>query len=156
MYILRSEIEKLAHFKPKTKMITKEDIDKCACKIPESRVFKMIDDILDGDIKKAGEKLMELKLLKEEPIALTAAVFSKYTQLRKEKFLSSSLSAREIAAKLNQKEFFVNLHLKQLKNTTLKKLDNVLERCSELDYRIKSGLSDGWTEFEILFATMCE
>ncbi|MBR3934227.1 MAG: DNA polymerase III subunit delta [Clostridia bacterium] len=155
MYILKSEIEKLANYKSKAKNITKDDIDKCSCKIPESRVFKMIDDILDGNIKGAGEKLAELKLLKEEPIALTAAVFSKYSQLRKEKLLSKTMSPREIAIKTGQKDYFVNIHLKQIKNTTLQKLDDILKCCQSLDYKVKSGLSDSWTEFEILFAKMC-
>lgn len=156
MYILKSEIEKLASFKGTSKLVTKEDIDKCACKIPESRVFKMIDDILDGKMKQAGEKLAELKLLKEEPIALCGAVFSKYSQLRKEKLLSKTLSPGEIAAKTGQKDYFVNMHLKQIKNIPLEKFDEVLFACRSLDYKIKAGLSDGWTEFEILFATMCK
>ncbi len=155
MYILKSEIEKLANYKTKGRLITKEDIDKCACKIPESRVFKMIDDILDGNIKSAGEKLAELKLLKEEPIALCAAVFTKYSQLRKIKILSKTLSPREIAAKTGQRDFIVNLNLNKIKNVSVQKLDKVLESCQSLDYRVKSGISDGWTEFEILFARMC-
>ena len=154
MYILKSEIEKLVCYKTNSKPITKEDIDRCACKIPESRVFKMIDDILDGKISDASQKLNELKLLKEEPIALCAAVFTKYSQLRKEKVMSEKLSPREIAMKLGIKDYFVNLHLKQIKNTSVKKLDEVIFACQSLDRKVKSGLSDGWTEFEILFATM--
>lgn len=156
MYILKGEIEKLANYKINSKTITKDDIDKCSCKIPESRVFKMIDDILDKNYKEAGDKLYELKLLKEEPIALTAAVFAKYTQLRKMKLLSKSLSPREIAVKTGQKDFIVNLNLNKIKNVPIEKLDNILVACQNLDYKIKSGLSDGWTEFELLFATMCK
>lgn len=154
MYILKSEIEKLVCYKTNSKPVSKEDIDKCACKIPESRVFKMIDDILDGNIKEAGAKLNELKLLKEEPIALCAAVFTKYSQLRKEKVLSETLSPREIAARLGIKDYFVNMHLKQIKSTSKEKLDEVIFACQNLDRKVKSGLSDGWTEFEVLFATM--
>jgi len=155
MYILKNEIEKLANYKS-TQIITRQDIDICSCKMPESRVFKMIDDILDKKIKSAGEKLNELKLLKEEPIALCAAVFSKYSQLRKIKLMSKTLSAREIAIKTGQKEYFVNMDLNKLKDTSLEKLDEVIYACQNLDYKIKSGLSDGWTEFEIQFAIMCK
>ncbi len=155
MYILKSEIEKLASYKDGQKFITREDIDKCVCKLPESRVFKMIDDILDGDIKGAGEKLGELKLLKEEPIAINAAIFSKYSQLRKEKLFSKTLSPREIAAKTGQRDFFVNIHLKQIKNIPISKFDDIISSCQAIDYRVKSGLADAWTELEILFAKMC-
>lgn len=156
MCILKNEIEKLVYYKPDAKFIKKEDIDKCACKIPESRVFKMIDDILEGNKIGAKEKFEELKLLKEEPIALCSAVFSKYSQIRKEKLMSKTLSAREIAAKTNQKEYFVNLNLKKAKNLSVEKIDEVLKTCQMLDYKVKSGLSDSWTEFEIIFATMAK
>ena len=155
MYILKNEIEKLANYKTKSNIITKDDIDKCACKVPESRVFKMIDDIMEGNTKKAAEKLSELKLLREEPIVLAAAVFSKYSQFRKIKILSKTLSAREIASKLGSPEFFIKRDLPLIKNLGIDKIEEVLMACQSLDYRIKSGLADGWTEFEILFAKMC-
>lgn len=155
MYILKSEIEKLAFYKEGEKFITRQDIDRCVCKLPESRVFRMIDDILDGNIKDAGERLAELKLLKEEPIALNSAIFSKYSQLRREKMLSKTLTPREIASKTGQRDYFVNMHLKQIKDIPIEKLDEIINACQSLDYRVKSGLADAWTELEVLFAKMC-
>ena len=156
IYILKSEMDKMVSYKIHSKLITKEDIDKCCCKIPESRVFKMIDDILEGRIKEAGQKFSELKLLKEEPPVLCAAIFSKYMQLKKTKELSKTLSPREIAPKVKSSEFFVKILLKQLKNLSEKKIDDVLLACQTMDYKYKAGLSDPWTELEIIFATMAK
>ncbi len=156
MYILKSEMDKMISFKIHSNIITKEDIDKCSCKIPESRVFKMIDDVLEGKIKEAGQKFAELKLLKEEPALLCAAIFSKYMQFKKIKTLSKTLSPREIAPKVKSTEYFVKLQLKQIGNLAEEKIDKVLLACETMDYKYKSGLSDAWTELEIVFAIMNE
>lgn len=154
MYILKGEIEKLASFKTGKGEITEADIDICCCKIAENRVFEMIDDLLGGNGAKACEKYEELKLLREEPIAINAAIFSKYNQLRKEKILSQTMSAREIAAKLGQREYFVNMHLRQIANIALGELDKIINLCAEADHKIKNGLSDGWAALDIIIANM--
>ncbi|MBE7051062.1 MAG: DNA polymerase III subunit delta [Ruminococcaceae bacterium] len=154
MYILKNEIEKLAAYRADEKEITKEHIDICCCKIAENRVFEMIDDLLGGNAEKACEKYEELKLLREEPIAINAAIFSKYNQLRKEKILSETMGAREIAAKLGQREYFVNMHLKQIAKIPLSELDKITKMCFDADHKIKNGLSDGWAALDIIIANM--
>ena len=154
MYLLKNELEKLASFRHNEKSITRADIDKCCCKVPESTVWELIDDALAGKTKEAALKLGELKFQRQEPIPVNAAIFSKYSTLRKEKLLSMTLSSREIAAKTGQKEYFVKLHLGQIKNLSLEYFDKVLSLCAEADRRIKQGYADGWTEIEIIFSYM--
>ena len=153
MYLLKSEIDKLISY-VKSSKITNEDIDVCCCKVAESRVFDMIDDFLSGKIAQARIKYDELKRLKEEPIAINGAIFSKYNQLRKEKILSKTMTPREIAAKLGQREFFVNLHLRQTANIPIEALDKVVNLCSDADHKIKSGLIEPWAAIDIIIANM--
>ena len=101
----------------------------------------MIDDVLEGKTKEAGRKFSELKLLKEEPALLCAAIFSKYMQFKKIKTLSKSLSPREIAPKVKSTEYFVKVQLKQIGNLAEEKIDKVLLACQTIDYKYKSGLS---------------
>jgi len=154
MYLLKNELEKLASYKHNEKHITKADVDKCCCKVPESTVWEMIDDALAGNAAKASEKLSELRSLRQEPIPINAAIFSKYSTYRKEKLLSAKFTSRDIAAKTGQKEYFVKLHLAQIKGLSLSYFDKVLSLCANADRRIKQGLSDGWTEIEIIFSCM--
>ena len=151
MYILKNEIDKLASFVTSQK-ITQKDIDICCCKVPESRVFDMIDNALDGNKKQAFQKYNELKMLKEEPVAVNGAIFSKLNQILKVKKLSSTMSAREIAVATNQKEFIVNLNLKKAKNISLSKISELVEFCIQTDHKIKTG--DSWSAIDILMASI--
>lgn len=154
MYILKGELDKLASFNAKKREISIEDIDLCCCKVPEDRVFDMIENLLSGDAAKACEKYEELKLLRQEPIRINAAIFTKYNQLRKIKLLAGEMNAREIAAKTGQKEYFVSKDLAKLSRITLKSLDNIIHLCAEADHKIKNGLSDGWAALDIIIANM--
>ncbi|MBQ4528807.1 MAG: DNA polymerase III subunit delta [Clostridia bacterium] len=153
MYLLKNEIEKLASFTD-SRQITSKDIDICCCKVAESRVFDMLDNALDGKTSDACKKYEELKLLREEPIAINGAVFSKFSQLRKIKLMSKTMSAREIATKTNQKEFIVSLNLKKVRSISDEKLDAVINLCAETDHKIKSGKSEPWAALDVLMATI--
>ncbi|MBQ4629913.1 MAG: DNA polymerase III subunit delta [Clostridia bacterium] len=153
MYLLKNEIDKLCSYCSSSK-ITEKDIDICCCKIAESRVFDMIDDALDGKISDACKKYEELKLLREEPIAINGAIFSKFNQLRKIKIMSQTMTARDIAIQIKQKEFIVNLNLKKARNVSAEKLDAVINLCAETDHKIKSGKSEPWAALDVLMATI--
>jgi len=154
MYLLKNEIEKLAFFNPSSAKITEKDIDICCCKVAENRVFKMIDEALEGNVKGACEKYDELKLLREEPIAINGAIFSKYNQLRKVKILSDTMTARDIAAKTGMRDFVVNIHLRQVKNKSLAELDKVINMCAETDHNIKNGKNEPWAALDMLMASL--
>lgn len=153
MYLLKNETDKLISY-CKSTTITENDIDICCCKVPESRVFDMIDDFMAGKISDGKRKYEQLKQLKEEPIAINGAIFSKYNQLRKEKILSQTMSAGEIASKLGQRDYFVKLHLKQTANMTIEDFDKIIKLCNEADYKIKHGYLDAWTAIDIIIANM--
>ncbi len=153
MYLLKGEIDKLVSY-CSSKAITEKDIDVCCCKVAESRVFDMIDDLLAGNASSASKKYEELKQLREEPIAINGAIFSKYNQLRKVKILSKAMSAGEIAAKLGKSYYYVNLILKQAARMTVEDIDKIINLCSESDHKIKNGILDGWSAIDIIIANM--
>lgn len=155
MYFLKNEADKLCAYASKTKKITKDDINTCCCKPLQRQTFDMIDDCLRKKFKEAGEKLSELKLLKEEPIMINGAVFSKYNQYRKEKILSKTMSAKDIASKIKAAPYFVSKDLSAIKNMSLDDIDKILYLCEETNRKIKFGTGDGWTQIEIIFAEMC-
>ncbi len=154
MYILKNELDKLSAFCSGRKEITIDDIEKCACKIPEDRVFDMIDSILTGNTKDAFGKYEELKLIRQEPIRILAAIFMKYNQMRKIKLLAASMNARQIAEKTGQKEYFVTKDLAKINRITQKKLDEIIYLCREADHKIKAEYADGWALLDILVAKM--
>ena len=53
---------------------------------------------------------------------------------------------KQIAFKMNQKEFFIKKDYDSSSKMTMEKNDQLLFLCKETDFRVKNGFSDGWTE----------
>ncbi len=154
MYILKNELDKLVAFCGDRKDITEKDIEVCSCKIPEDRVFDMIDSLLLGNQSDAFQKYEELKQLRQEPIKILAAIFKKLDGLRKVKILSSHMSAREIAEKIKQREYFVSKDILKARNITRQAIDEILYLCQDADHKIKTDYADGWALLDIIIAKM--
>ena len=86
---------------------------------------------------------------------INGAVFSKYNQYRKEKILSKTMSAKDIASKIKAAPYFVSKDLSAIKNMSLDDIDKILYLCEETNRKIKFGTGDGWTQIEMIFAEMC-
>ena len=153
MYILKNEIEKLCSFKMDSTEISNDDIDACVCKMAESKVFDMIDAFLSKNGAKGAKLYADLKLLKEEPIAINGAVFAKFNQMKKV-LLLSSLPVSEMAAKLGQRDFVVRLWQKDAAKTNMEHIDKILNLCAETDHKIKNGLAQAWAALDILVANL--
>lgn len=156
MYLLKNEIDKLCAYTKNSVKIKASDINTCCCKPLQKQTFDMIEDCLKNRVRDAEEKLMQLKLLGEEPIMINGAIFSKYNQYRKEKILSKTMDAKSIAAKTKSSAYFVSKDLLAIKDLSIDNIDKILYLCEETNRKIKFGTGDGWTQIEILFASMCK
>ena len=154
MYLLKNELDKLVSFCKGRKKISVSDIDLCSCKIPEDKVFDMIENILSGNTKEAYEKYNDLKLLKQEPIKIIAAINSKFSMMKKIKLLSPAMNVSEIASATNQKEYFVRKTFESTRKVTMEKIDEIMLLCADSDHLIKSVYADGWALLDILIAKM--
>ncbi len=151
MISLKSEIDKLVSYSKDREKITKSDIDILVCKSSESRVFAMIDDLVDGKLNSALEKLEAMKKFKESPVAIISLIARQYTMFRKIKLLLPKMSVKDVAKELDTREFFLEKHINAQKKITKKCIDDILIMCSKLDSEIKSGKIDGWIAVELLF-----
>ena len=153
MYILKNELDKLASFTTGNE-VKISDIDKCACKIPEDKVFDMIESIISGNTKDAYEKYNDLKLLRQEPIKIIAAINSKFSMMKKVKTLSPEMSTAEIASLTGQKEYFIRKSIESARKVSLNKINEIILLCADSDHLIKSIYADGWALLDVLIAKM--
>lgn len=154
MYLLKNELDKLCAYCDERREITIEDIEACVCKVPEDKVFDMIDNLISGNKNAAFEKYDELKQLRQEPIKIIAAIFTKLDQLRKIKILASTMNTRQIAEKTRQKEYFVSKDIVKVRNITKEKIDEILYLLRDADHKIKAEYADGWALLDIIIAKM--
>ncbi len=155
MYLLKNEAEKLISFTSGgADLIDRKSVEECICKSLESRVFSLIDYIVDSNKPKAIACIRDLKTLREQPVMIVALIFRQFSILRKIKVLQDKYSVYEIAQKLKMRDFFVKKHISQLKNFTTENLDNAIFLCSKTDSDIKSGLCDQWLAIEKLAVSL--
>lgn len=147
MNTIKRELEKL--FSYCEGQIYESDIDKIVTRLPQSRVFDMINAIMNKDSKSAFEKLYEMKVLNESPNMIVINMENKFMQLLKTKILlESAQPPSKIAAEIKVPPFFVNDYIKMSEKFTKKFLVDSCRRCSEMVYEMNSGLADKWTEIE--------
>lgn len=149
MINIKCELEKLMCYKKENPVITRQDIDILVNKSVESKVFEMAEDIAKGNTKSAQKKLNDMKALGLKPLEILPAVFSKFSNYRKIKTLEK-LPISQIAAKTKSRDFFVKKDLQIIKSITEKQINNVIFLCQQADNNVKTGISDGWTELDMI------
>lgn len=149
MINLKREMEKLISCKSENPKITKSDIDRLVTKSIESRVFEMADDIAKGNKAAAYKKLEDIKALNIKPPEIIPAIFSKFASYRKIKLLSP-MPLKQMAMKMNQREYFIKKDYESSANMTMEKIEKLMFLCKETDFKVKNGFSDGWTELMMI------
>ena len=149
MINIKRELEKLGCSKIESNVITKADVDRLVTKSIESKVFDMAEDIARGNNAGAFKKLIDIKSLGTKPTEITGAIFSKFSQFRKLKLLSY-LPIREISARTKQRDFFIKKDLSTIKNVSIEEIERIMFLCKDVDFKVKNGFSDGWTELILM------
>ena len=119
---LITELEKLSSYK-KEGAVTKEDILAVVTPCNDYNMFKMIDCILDKNVKTALMLLSGMLMNKEEPIYILGAISKQYRQLLRVKTLIEEKTPRsEIIFLLGLRDFIYKRLEGVCNKTTSKKL----------------------------------
>ena len=147
LVLIESELEKLKIAIHPNKTIT-EDAIKKHCFSTED-VFMLADLIVQGnknEILRQYNQLLEKRL----PIEVLGALQNNLAFYVYVKYHEKSMSPQEIGAKQNKHEFVIKKTIEKLNNISLKKLIEIKEEITKVEYKIKSGqTTDGETLLEL-------
>lgn len=148
---IKRELEKLfAYCEDK---ITISDIDKIVTKMPQSRVFDMVNAMMKKDAATVFERLEELKMLKESPFMILAMLYNNFEKIFHTKvLLESSLGTSDIASKIKVPPYFVRDYISAAQSSEKIFLTDSLKSIAEIDYAIKQGRVDEWIGVEKFLA----
>ena len=150
IYELEQEINKLKIYKDNELTITKEDILNLTNENKETDIFKLIEDIINKDKKKAIKDYRELINKNEEPIIFIAALANKLRMIYQIKeFLKRGYTETDIATILKIKPGYIYFLKKIINKYESNDIINLLEELSKLDFEIKSGRVDKYQAFEL-------
>ena len=157
MNSIKREVEKLFAYCD-TDKITIADIDKIVTKMPQSRVFEMINDMLSKNSRAMFEKLEELKSLKDESVfgilALLCMNFEKI--LRVKLLLEKGTPYKTAAAQLKIFSSQMYLYSAAAKSFSKPFLREAICKTAQIDYDIKSGKIKDWLAVEQFLAWCME
>ncbi len=151
MHAISRELEKLFAYGEET--ITTKDVDRMVTKLPQSRVFEMIDCIMKRDAEGMFSLLEQAKTLKESPFMILenlCGYFSKilYTQY----LLQSGATPPEIAGKIKVPPFFARDYIDYAKRFGNAFLRKAISQINQIDYDIKRGKARDWLSIEQFLA----
>ena len=139
--VLVKELEKLYLYRINEKVITLEDVKKVITKYEDdSKIYKLVNAVINKDKASMFIIYKDLSDNKEEPIALIALIANQLRLILQCSILKSDgLSNKEIANKLKEHPYRVELAIKETYNITNNKLRDLLLILADLDLKIKTG-----------------
>ncbi|MBE7026158.1 MAG: DNA polymerase III subunit delta [Ruminococcaceae bacterium] len=148
---IKRELEKLfAYCQDK---ITCSDIDKIVTKMPQSRVFDMVNALMKKDAKTVFARLDELKVLKESAFMILAMLFTNFERIFHAKLLLERGQApNTIAAAIKVSPYFVRDYINAANGFEKQFLRETVKEIARIDYNIKQGKVDEWIGIENFLA----
>lgn len=153
---VKNESEKLIAYCEDKRQVSMEDVDLIVRKSLQSRIFEMLDAISYKNASLAYTRLNELKIYKESPIKIIAMLGRQSVMLLKTSVLLEENRYGEIASELKIPPFIAKKYIEQARNTSTPRLSDMVNKCTDADYKIKSGITDDWTAVEVLISELID
>lgn len=151
MTSIHAEMNKLIAYLMEKKTVTAEDVNMIVKKSLKSRVFEMLDAMIEGKSSLVFPILEEMKLCREAPIKILALIGRQAILINKTRILLDC-GAPDIAAQLELKPFIAQKYIAQARRLTAEKTKNLMDKCLSADLSIKRGESSDWQALELLIA----
>ncbi|MDK2933336.1 MAG: polymerase subunit delta [Clostridiales bacterium] len=148
---IKNEIDKLIHYCSNRESIQRQDIDAVCTKSTESKVFNMIDALMDNNFQRTFELLNDMKVLKEPVVKIISLLARHFSGILKVKvLLKEGVSAENIANKIGAAPFVVKKYMNHSQKFSVEYLHNAIQRCLEIDSDIKSSKMNDWVALHML------
>ncbi|KGX93563.1 DNA polymerase III subunit delta [Pontibacillus halophilus JSM 076056 = DSM 19796] len=148
---IRSELEKLALYVGEDKHITREVAELLLSHNPQASALKLVDAIMNQDMRRAMFLFKDLMKQNEEPIALLALFASQFRLIYQSKLMKKKgYNQNQIAQSVKAHPFAVKMAMKRETGFTKQQLDDIMLHLSEADAAMKQGRMEKELAFEML------
>ena len=138
---IMSEVNKLCNYVGEGSAITVKDVELLVHKDVEYSVFEVSDAVSKKDGKRAMKVINQLLQNKEQPQTILMMIQSNIRRMFYA--MTTKMTNKEIADKLNVKEYAIKIARDTGSRFSPAKLKAILDLGGELDYKIKSGQMSG-------------
>ncbi|WP_326908528.1 DNA polymerase III subunit delta [Sedimentibacter sp. MB31-C6] len=151
LYEINNEVNKLLSYSMESKRIQREDIDNLMVKSIESNIFKLVDNICEGNKDKGFEVLEEMLLNNTSEQYIIHMIVRQYRMIYQYVLLKTkNYNFNEIMKKMKIKKFVASKLEKQSKKLTLNQIEKYMVKFIEIDRKIKVGEIDKRIGIELI------
>lgn len=152
LFMITSEIDKLALYVTDPKKIDAEVVEKLVAKSLEQNIFSLIDKVVDRKLDEALRIYYDLLKQNEEPIKILAVIAGQFRIIYQVKELARrGYGQQQIAGIIKANPYRVKLALKQVNKFTDKELTRIMKQLADADYQMKTGRMNKSLLLEMFF-----
>lgn len=151
MMSIKNEIEKLICYAYDSDTVTLADVENVCIMGAESKIFEMVESIARRDQSKAIHLYQELLENREPAMRILFLIARQFDMMLRTKLcMSEGKSDAQAAAIIGTPAWSVKKYSQQCNFYSVSELKNIVERCQDIDYKIKTGQTTDVIAVELL------
>lgn len=140
LFMLTSEIDKLALYAGESRLINKEMVDKLTARSLEQNIFSLVDKAVHRNVEAALRIYYDLLKQNEEPIKILSVISGQFRLIYQVKELTRrGYSQQQIAGSLKIHPFRIKLAAAQAGAFADQDLTRIIKLLADADYQMKTG-----------------
>ena len=140
LFMLTSEIDKLALYAGENQPITREIVDRLTARSLEQNIFSLVDKVVHRNVESALRIYYDLLKQNEEPIKILAVITGQFRLIYQVKELArKGYGQQQIAGTLKIHPFRVKLAAGQAGAFSDEELTRIMKLLADADYQMKTG-----------------
>jgi DNA polymerase-3 subunit delta len=152
---IKNELDKLLLYTGERKRIVIDDVNNVCSFSAKTRIFDLIDSLVNGNRQKAASELNDLLSLKEPVQKIMIMISKHFIQLRQLKNLAiANTSLADATSMLGINPYAAKIMWRQCAKYQLSRLDDIIRKCYMQDLAVKSGNIDSDSALDILIASI--
>ncbi|WP_430785149.1 DNA polymerase III subunit delta [Virgibacillus flavescens] len=151
LHLLKNELLKFALYVGEGGTVSKEDAEMLISHTLNNSSLRLVDAVIDRDIRKAFMIYRDLLKMKEEPIAMLALLAYQFRTLLRVKLLKQKgYSQAQMQKQLGIHPFVVKIALTRESKFTIEQLSIFIDKLTNTDAAMKQGKMDKELAFDLL------
>lgn len=157
MNCIKNDVDKMISYAGDTRQVSEHDVEILCSQDAESKVYQMIDYIIAKQKDKASRMYHDLLENKEAPIMINSCIMRQYNKLLLVKLAAADGAQDASLAKIaGCPVWAVKNYKAQCRPYTADQLKGIVERCNDMDYKLKTGQVMDAAAIEVMIVELCE
>lgn len=140
LFMLTSEIDKLALYAGESRTVSKEIVDRLTARSLEQTIFSLVDKVVHRNVEGALRIYYDLLKQNEEPIKILSVISGQFRLIYQVKELTRrGYGQQQIAGSLKIHPFRIKLAAAQAGSFSDQELTGIMKLLADADYQMKTG-----------------